>query len=139
MKPLKINYLAVLVAAIATFVLGAIWYIALGQPWMEASGITEEQIQSSGGAVSSYVISFIIYIIMAFAMATLFKSMGISTLQTGFMTGLLIGTAFIFGSTIINNQYGLRPFNLSLINGGFGSLSGGLMGAILGAWKKYAD
>lgn len=139
MKPLKINYLAVIVAAIATFVLGAIWYIALSEPWMKASDLTEEQIVNSGGAVSSYAISFIIYVVMSFAMAMIFKSMGISTLQTGFMTGLLIGTAFIFGSTIINNSYGLKPFSLSLINGGFGSLSGGLMGAILGAWKKYAE
>ena len=33
-----INYLAVLIAAVAGWIVGAIWYMALAKPWMTALG-----------------------------------------------------------------------------------------------------
>ena len=35
-----INYLAVLIAAVAAWVLGAVWYQVLSQPWLAAQGRT---------------------------------------------------------------------------------------------------
>lgn len=49
MKSLQINYLAVLAAAVVTFILGAIWYIAFSESWMALSGLSEEKITASGG------------------------------------------------------------------------------------------
>ena len=57
MNTAKINYLAILAAAVATFILGAIWYIAFQTPWMELSGVTEEE--SAAGGISSFIIGFI--------------------------------------------------------------------------------
>jgi hypothetical protein len=37
-----INYWAVAVAAIVGYVAGALWYWALGKPWMAAQGFTAE-------------------------------------------------------------------------------------------------
>jgi hypothetical protein len=137
MKSLQINYLAVFVSAVVTFVLGAIWYIGFSEPWMKLAGLTEEQIVASGGGASAYIISFITYLIGAYAMAILFKSMNISTLKTGAMTGALIGAALIGGNIFTNNAYELKPTGLSILNAGFSAISCAVMGAILGAWKKY--
>lgn len=137
MKSLQINYLAVLAAAIATFILGAAWYIGFSEPWMKLAGLTEEQIVGSGGGASAYVISFTTYVIGAYAMAILFKSMNIRTLQTGAMTGALIGALLIGGNIFTNNAYELKPIGLSILNAGFSAISGAVTGAILGAWKKY--
>lgn len=137
MKTLKINYLAVLAAAVVTFILGAAWYIGFSESWMKLAGLTEAQIQSSGGGGSAYMISFITYILEAYALAVLFKSMNISTVQTGMMTGALIGALIVGGNIFTNNAYELKPIGLSILNAGFSAISGAAMGAILGGWKKY--
>jgi Protein of unknown function (DUF1761) len=137
MKSLKINYLAVIVAAIVTFALGAMWYIVFSDTWMSLAGLTEEKIQSSGAGAAPYIISFATYLAAAYAMALLFKSMNIQTLQTGAMTGALIGAILIGGNIITNNTYEMKPLALSVLNGGFSAVSCTAMGAILGAWRKY--
>jgi hypothetical protein len=71
-------------------------------------------------------------------MAVLFKSMGIQTLQTGAMTGALIGSFLVGGNIFTNNVYEMKSVQLSVLNAGFSSVSCAAMGAILGAWKKYA-
>ena len=45
----NINWLAVLVAALSTFILGGLWYGPLfGRTWMRASGMTEERVNGAG-------------------------------------------------------------------------------------------
>ncbi|TDB61874.1 DUF1761 domain-containing protein [Arundinibacter roseus] len=131
----RINFLAVFVAAVTTFVLGAIWYITFQTPWMELSGVTEAQAAESD-PVSAYLISFITYLLGAYALALLFKSMQVSTLQTGALTGALIGALIVGGNIFTNNTYELKPIGLSILNAGFSAVSYAAMGAILGAWQK---
>lgn len=137
MKSLQINYLAVLVAAIATFVLGAIWYIAFSDAWMRLAGLTETEIVNSGGGASAYIISFSTYVLGAYALALLLKSMNVQTIKTGALTGALIGALLIGGNIFTNNAYELKPVGLSVLNAGFSCLSCVVMGAILGGWRKY--
>ncbi len=132
----KINYLAIFVAALTTFVLGAIWYIAFQTPWMELSGVTEAQVVESGGAIDAYVISFITYLLGAYALALLLKAMNVSTWQTGAMTGALIGAFIVGGNIFTNNAYEMKPIGLSVLNAGFSAISFAVMGAIIGAWQK---
>jgi len=138
MKSLQVNYLAVGAAAVATFILGAVWYIVFQDSWIALTGVTEAKLKASGGNVSSFAVSFITYLIGAYAMALLFKSMQISTLRTGAMTGALIGAALIGGNIFTNNAYEMKPVALSVLNAGFSAVSCAAMGAILGVWKKYA-
>lgn len=134
MNTAKINYLAILVAAVATFALGAVWYIAFQTPWMELSGVTEEQ--SGSGGASTFIISFITYLLAAYAMALLLQSMHVTTLQTGALTGALIGAFIVGGNIFTNNAYELKPMGLSVLNAGFSAISFAAMGAILGGWQK---
>jgi len=136
MESLKINYLAVLAAAVATFVLGAIWYLSFSEAWMKLAGLTQDQIMAGGGSSTSYVISFVTYVLGAYAMALLFKSMKIQTVQTGVLTGALIGALLIGGNIFTNNAYEMKPIGLSVLNAGFSSLSCAIMGGILGGWRK---
>ncbi len=134
MNTAKINYLAILAAAVATFVLGAIWYIAFQTPWMELSGVTEEA--SAAAGISSFIISFTTYLLGAYALALLLHSMNISTWETGLATGALIGALIVGGNIFTNNAYELKPLGLSVLNAGFSAISFAVMGAILGGWKK---
>jgi len=136
MNTAKINYLAILVAAVVTFILGAIWYLAFQTSWMELTGMTEAKVVEGGGATTSYIISFVTYLLGAYALALLFKSMNISTWQTGLATGALIGTLIVGGNIFTNNAYEMKPIGLSFLNAGFSAVSFAAMGAILGGWPK---
>lgn len=130
----KINYLAILVAAVGTFVLGAVWYLGFQTPWMELSGMTEEK--AATGGTSSFIISFITYLLGAYALALLFKAMNVSTWETGLATGALIGALIVGGNIFTNNAYEMKPIGLSILNAGFSAVSFAFMGAILGGWQK---
>ena len=45
-----INYLAVLVALVISFVMGAAWYGILANPWMKEVGLTREYAATPQGA-----------------------------------------------------------------------------------------
>ena len=38
------NYIAVIIAALAGFGLGAVWYMVLGGPWLHALGKTKDEL-----------------------------------------------------------------------------------------------
>jgi len=64
--------------------------------------------------------------------------MKISTVQTGAMTGALIGALIVGGNIFTNNAYELKPVGLSILNAGFSAISGAAMGAILGGRTGFS-
>ena len=66
------NYLAVLVEAIAAFVFGALWYSILGKPWLAALGRTEQPKPDP----KIFVMTFVCQLVMAFMMAGLIGHLG---------------------------------------------------------------
>ena len=44
-----INYLAILIAAVAGWLAGAVWYGVLGKPWVAAQGKTMEEFKARAG------------------------------------------------------------------------------------------
>ena len=45
-----INYLAVIIAALAAFGLGSVWYMVLSKPWLRATGKTAAELKKEGPA-----------------------------------------------------------------------------------------
>ncbi|MCO4841664.1 MAG: DUF1761 domain-containing protein [Yoonia sp.] len=124
--------LSVLVAAIAGFAFGAIWYMTLSKPWIAATGIkVDEKGQPEGGSPLPYVLSFIAMILVAGMMRHTFALSGIDTFGKGLISGLGIGLFFISPWIMINNAYGMRPFKLTLIDGGYATFGCAIIGAVL--------
>src|SRR2546430_4650744 len=75
MPTANVNILAVLVAALATFVLGAVWYspVLFAKQWMQAHGYTPEQLEAMKrrGVAPAYAVSALCYLVMAYALALL--------------------------------------------------------------------
>ena len=46
---MELNYLAIIVAALSTFLIGGLWYspAAFGKLWMKENGFTEEGMKNS--------------------------------------------------------------------------------------------
>jgi len=127
------DLLNILVAAAGAWVFGAIWYMALSKPWLAVSGIEcdADGKPKNGGSPLPFLLSAIAMVIVAAMMSWIFAMAGITTLGRGAMVGLGIGLFFISPWTMINNAYGMRPFTLTLIDGGYATFGCAIIGAIL--------
>ncbi len=93
MFPTDVNFLAVLVAGIAYFMIGGLWYSVLfGKAWLTAIGKTEEEVRNEGGAPVAYVVSFIGSLISAYFLAVFMSG---TTLQAGLGIGFFVWMGFV--------------------------------------------
>ena len=125
--------LNVLVAAIAAFALGAVWYNVLSKPWIEASGVScdAEGRPTNMQKPQIFGFSFVLIIVVAGMMRHVFASSGVDSMLSGLISGIGIGLFFISPWIAINNLYGDRPFKLTLIDSGYATLACVVMGFVL--------
>jgi len=128
-----VTYLSVIVAAAAAYAFGAVWYTALAKPWMAAAGVEagEGGRPKSGG--KAYVVSLICVILVAGMMRHAFVQAGIADPAKGALSGLGLGLFVASPWIATNNVFEGRPFNLTLINGGYATIGCAIIGAILTA------
>lgn len=133
---MKTNYLAVIVAAIAYWVLGAVWYAALfAKQWMALEHLTEEQAKSVG-PVLPYIISFVLNILIAFVLAQIIQWRNANTASRGAAVGVILWVGIAGPITFTTYMYEMRPKALFAINEFYPLAGLILMGALLGAWTK---
>lgn len=127
------EFINVLVAAIGSWVFGAVWYMTLSKPWMEASGVEvgDDGKPANSSNPTPYILSMVAMVIVAGMMRHLFAVSGIGSVGSGLLYGLGIGLFFISPWIMINNAYGGRPFKLTLIDGGYATFGCAIIGAIL--------
>jgi len=133
----NINFLALIVAAIASFALGSVWYTALfGKVWQKEVGLTEDSMKT-GSIPLIFGASFILIFLMDFGLAVILQGQagGKVTLSSGALYGLLIGLFFVATSIGINILYQRKSFTLWAIDTGYQVFYLALSGAILGAWR----
>ncbi|OWU85955.1 hypothetical protein ATO6_03505 [Oceanicola sp. 22II-s10i] len=126
--------IAVLVAAAAGFGMGAVWYMTLSKPWIEAVGIpVDENGRPKGsGSPLPFVISGIAMILVAGMMRHMFAMSGIEGAGKGLLAGLGVGAFFITPWVAMNYAYADRKPKLTLLDGGYSILGPGVIGLVLG-------
>src|ERR1700760_3705243 len=127
-----VNWLAVLAAAAASFVLGGAWYSGLfAKPWQAAAGVSDAQMRS-GNKPLMFGAAFVLALIQS-AVFALFLGPGV-TLMFGVGAGLAAGLCWVATGLALTYVFERRSVTLGLINGGYATLQFTLIGAILGAW-----
>jgi len=133
-----INIWAVLVSAIAFWVLGALWYspVLFGKRWQKEIGMNEEELKKANMAVI-FGTSFLIMLFMVWALNFVINSHKAE--DVSLFQGLHYGvfTGFFFGMLTmgINYLYQRRSIVLWIIDGLYMVLGMGIAGMILGAWR----
>lgn len=126
------GWVSVLAAAAAGWVFGAVWYMTLSRHWLEASGLRRgPDGRPEGSSPLPFVLSAVAMLIVAGMMRHIFGMSGITTLGGGLIGGLGIGAFFIAPWILINNAYGMRPFKLTLIDGGYAVFGCAIIGSVL--------
>ncbi|MDQ3141814.1 MAG: DUF1761 domain-containing protein [Bacteroidota bacterium] len=128
------NWLAIIVATIASFGMGSLWYGPLfGKSWMKELNFTETDIKNTNmGKVfgTTFALTFVYCCILALTMMISERS----GMADGFKHGVLISLGFVVTTFGINYLYSKKTFKLFLIDVGYYIVISCLMGAIIGAW-----
>lgn len=125
--------IAVLVAAVAAYALGAAWYMSLSRQWIAASGVAVDAAgKPVNGSPLPFILSAIAMLLVAGMMRHIFAMSGITGFGKGALSGLGIGAFIAFPWTMINYAYSGRPVALTAIDGGYAILGCTLIGAVLG-------
>ena len=135
---MKTNYPAVVVCAVVYWMAGGLWYgLLFGPRWMALENMTIEQGKSMNSALP-YIITFILDLLIAYALAQLCIWRNANNAGRGAAIGLLLWIGFVGPITYTTNMYEMRPKELFAINEFYPLAGLVLMGAILGAWTKKA-
>ena len=133
-----LNYMAVMVAAIASFIFGGIWYNLFSKQWMEALGMTPDKMPRDRGGIGLYVLAFVAQLVMAWMLAGVLLHMvagGLPmTLRTGLISAAFLWFGFVITTMVVNYSFHGARHMLTVLDGGhwLGVLL--IQGAILGWW-----
>jgi len=130
------NWPAILVAAVASIVLGWLWYspFLFGELWMRKLGRTKEQVQAEFSPLS-IVLAFVLGAVMAVFLTAFLHWTRTTTAVGGAYIGLCAGIGFSATTFAVNDTFEKRPVVLWLVNAMFHVIVLVAMGAILGAWR----
>lgn len=135
----EINWLAVLLAGFATFMLGGLWYTALfGKAWQKAHGFSEEDVKKAQAEMSPakfFGLMFVCYVVLSLGMAIVMQGCGIVTLTGGASLGLVVGLAIICPVVLTNHLPSMVKREGLFIDATYALAYCTLIGAILGAWR----
>ena len=131
-----VNWIAVVVAALSTFLIGGVWYspAVFGKAWMKENGLTEEGMKGSN-MFKIFGTAFILGLIASVNLAMFLGPDPAMNATMGAFYGFLAGFGWV--ATFVGTHYLFerKSFKLFLINAGYSVVSLTIMGVILGAWK----
>jgi hypothetical protein len=135
-----VNLWAVLASAVATMVIGFLWYspFLFAKPWMLAMGYDPAdkakaaEMQKSAGP--KYGLAFLASMLSAFLLGKIIFHLAISTALYGMKVGFAVWLAFVMTVQLTDKLFTNRPIKLFLINTGYQLACYLAMGAILGKW-----
>jgi hypothetical protein len=131
------RHLAVWIAAIVLFVLGAIWYTVLSARWLAAIGKTMDQMTSEQqGSPLPYIIGFVAILVMCYTLGWLIERLQATTFTGGMGLGATVAIGLVSANLALNYGFEWRPVTLWLINAVYAIVGLAVAGAIIGGWKR---
>jgi hypothetical protein len=131
----QINWLAVLLAFLASMAIGFVWYMpaVLGNRWMAAIGKTEDDLKNMGGGAGIWLPMVAASALTAILLAVLISKLGLDDALAGAWFALVVGLVFRAGGHLIHNGFAGRPATVTLIDSGHDLVAMAVSGAIIGA------
>lgn len=112
---LDVNWLAIVLALIASYAFGAAWYMGLSRQWLDALGKTREQLS---GGYSPFLWSAVTELVMAYFVARLIPVMTEAvTPLNGALVGAHLWLGLVLTTLILNHRYEGQKWSLTVIDG----------------------
>lgn len=134
-----LNWLAVIVAALAYFAVGAVWYAppVFGNMWMAAGGMTREQTEEGPGP-AIFAVPLVGSVLSSIALGMLAAVTGTDTLSEGIVLGFVVAIGFAFSIALVTATFESskpKPMLWGAVNAGYHIVGIVIAGAIIGAWQ----
>jgi len=127
----KVNYIAVLAAAVSSFLIGGLWYspVLFARAWMRETGLSEERLREKVAQTfaGAFVLSLVVALNLAFFLGTN------ASLGWGAGAGALAGVGWAAASLATVFLFERRSVTLMVIDGGYLAVSYTAMGTIIAA------
>jgi hypothetical protein len=142
MEFMGVNLLSVLAAAIATMILGFLWYspFLFAKPWTLAMGYDmndkAKMDEMRKGAGKLYGITFVASLISAFVLAKIIDVTTVDSALYGMKIGFAVWLGFVTTVQLTGTLFGRKSTKVYLIDTGYQLLCYLVMGAILAKWPR---
>lgn len=111
---LAVNWLAVILATVASFAFGAAWYMGLSRQWLAALGRTRQQLNVGN---TPFIWSVVVELVMAYFLALLIAPlMGQISVTGGLIVAAHLWFGFVLTSMILNHRYEGMKWSLTVID-----------------------
>ncbi len=148
METVMVNWLAIIVAAVVSMIVGSIWYGPMfGKTWMKIMGTdpnmskaeAKAKMKGMGGLYFvQFVLSIITIYILAHYMVLVQTSVGMSGVSVGIENAFWIWLGFIMptvaGAAMWSGKSKKLSWSMFLISAGYNLVLFLIFGIILGAW-----
>jgi hypothetical protein len=130
-----LNWPAIIVATLSTFLIGGLWYspMLFQKVWMREAKVTEEEMKK-GNPAKVFGFAFLWSFVMSFNLAMYLNAPG-TNLSWGATAGFLAGFGWVAMAIFVIGLFERRSATYMLIHAGYMIVSFVVMGAIIGAWR----
>ena len=133
---IAVNYWGVLGAAIASMIIGMLWYGPLfGKPWMKLMGITPQSMKkmklTPGKAMT---LGFIVTLVVAYVLDHFVKYVQATSFGAAAQLGFWLWLGFLAPILLASFLWENKPFKLFVLNAAYRLVEVIVMAAILARW-----
>lgn len=112
---LSVNWLAVVLATVASFAFGAVWYMGLSRQWLAALGKSRDELNVGS---TPFIWSVVVELVMAYVLALLMHGLwGQANIAGGIALAVLVWVGFVLTTLIMNHRYENMKWSLTIIDG----------------------
>ena len=132
-----LNHVAVVVAAVVFFAIGAGWYSVFQSAWLAGIGKSLDQLtRETGGSPMQFVIAFAAILVMCYTLAGIIGRATQPSTTTGVRDGAMVAIGIGSAAIALNYAFEARGVSLWLINAGYLLIGLVVAGAIIGGWRR---
>lgn len=134
-----LNWLAVFVAALAYFAIGALWYAppVFGTVWTAAGGMSMPE-AGTRPSPAIYLTPLIGSVLSAVALGMLAEATGTDTFKEGIVLGLVVAIGFAVAIAFVTAQFESekpKPMVWGAVNGGYHVVGNLVAAIIVASWQ----
>jgi uncharacterized membrane protein len=134
-----LNWLAVIVAALAYFAIGAVWYAppVFGRAWMAAGGMSMPE-AGTRPSPAIYLTPLVGSVLSAIALGMLAKATGTDMLEEGIALGLVVAIGFAVAISFVTAQFESekpKPMVWGAVNAGYHVVGNLVAAIIVASWQ----
>jgi len=136
---MRINWLAIIVAAVADWILGGVWFTVFANQWRAGLRMAPQEMQTYMAHPNfwPYLIALLCSFLIAYAIARVVAGWESHGIFRGIFAGILVGLAAAV-AMVTNMVFEIRPSSFILISAAYPFLGSILMGIIIGVWRPKA-